>query len=276
MRLQRFSPAAPLADVIDAVWVAEVPEPPRLTILPGTSPVACFQFGGAVTSGQGAERRVTRSGMTGMQNQAQEYGADNTLRAVMVRFTPWGAATILRESLDAFYNRHFDLADILPAHLIRTVEAQLHDATTAPDRLWIVQRFLLGQRNAASWDPLIRNAVDNIRKHEGQVQVKALARDYLISERQLERRFRQIIGTSPKQFSRIVRFQAAIRYGARGLSWAAVAQQTGYSDQSHLIKEFQALAGHSPESLLSQPPSMLAQHFNNHPGTSGFYNTVFL
>jgi len=53
----------------------------------------------------------------------------------------------------------------------------------------------------------------------------------------------------PKVLARIVRFQsAAARLVAEpGLGTVAVSGDAGYFDQSHMIREFMAFAGSSPE-----------------------------
>lgn len=54
-------------------------------------------------------------------------------------------------------------------------------------------------------------------------------------------------------FSRIQRFQAALRLLQRGsrVDLADVAVSTGYFDQAHLIHEFNRVAGMTPSALLA-------------------------
>ena len=65
---------------------------------------------------------------------------------------------------------------------------------------------------------------------------------------------------NPKEYARIVRFQKSmwmLQCGNR--NYADIAAASGYSDQSHLIREFKSMTGHTPRSLLSicQPYSDL-------------------
>jgi AraC-like DNA-binding protein len=62
------------------------------------------------------------------------------------------------------------------------------------------------------------------------------------------RRFRDRVGLAPKRFSRVRRLQRVLRAvaGDRDTSWAQVAAEHGYCDQSHLIQDFRELAGMTP------------------------------
>jgi AraC-like DNA-binding protein len=58
---------------------------------------------------------------------------------------------------------------------------------------------------------------------------------------------------NPKEYSRIVRFQKALKqmqHQRSKINQADLAYTNGYADQSHLIREFKKLCGYTPLSLL--------------------------
>lgn len=61
--------------------------------------------------------------------------------------------------------------------------------------------------------------------------------------------FTEGVGLSPKRFCRILRLQAVVNRLAMGarVEWAEVAAAGGYCDQSHLIRDFRAMTGLTPE-----------------------------
>ena len=81
--------------------------------------------------------------------------------------------------------------------------------------------------------------------------VEALAHALGTSARQLRRTFSEVVGLSPKTYTRIVRFQRALRLARRpdAPSWSSIAAATGYFDQAHMSAEFRALAGTTPSAL---------------------------
>jgi len=69
-----------------------------------------------------------------------------------------------------------------------------------------------------------------------------------LSLRQFERNFFTRTGLSPKLFIRIVRFEHAMHIKSSQLSksWSQTALETGYTDSSHLLKEFKEFAEFTP------------------------------
>jgi AraC-like DNA-binding protein len=73
------------------------------------------------------------------------------------------------------------------------------------------------------------------------------------------RRFREKVGLTPKRFSRVRRLQrvvASIRE-PRGVGWAELAAEHGYTDQAHLIHDFSELIGITPTAYR---PRSAAEH----------------
>jgi AraC-like DNA-binding protein len=75
-----------------------------------------------------------------------------------------------------------------------------------------------------------------------------------LGPRQLERLCHAMLGVSPKQYQRLVRFHGALSsaLGAAPRAQADVALQAGYYDQSHLGRESRRLAGVALGALLPQ------------------------
>lgn len=91
----------------------------------------------------------------------------------------------------------------------------------------------------------------------GRIRVDQLAAAVHLSRRRLSTLFAEELGVSPKQAARTMRFTHAVtRIGAAvrtgDLDLAAVAAACGYADQSHLVREFQALAGISPSGWIAE------------------------
>ncbi len=97
----------------------------------------------------------------------------------------------------------------------------------------------------------VDSVVRQLFESRGALAVEVLGRRANLSARQLERRFLDRVGLSPKRLSRIARAQAARaaieRTPPRHL--AHLAALFGYSDQSHLGRDFRELFGAPPSSF---------------------------
>ena len=83
----------------------------------------------------------------------------------------------------------------------------------------------------------------------GQVQVGSVAAELGWSRRHLGERFRAEVGVTPKAFARILRFEHAHRLVRRPdpPSWAEVSARAGYADQAHMVRDWRAFTGRTPE-----------------------------
>jgi AraC-like DNA-binding protein len=153
----------------------------------------------------------------------------------------------------------------IPAHVIRdyagSAEAVLGDAVVElegrlaesrdADLGVVSEHFLLkrlAQSQAAIDGGVGVRMVRTMRARGGGVAVSDVAARYGLSVRQVERMFQEQVGMSPKVFGRLERLKLAMGVGAAEArpDWAAVAAAAGYFDQSHMVREFQALNGATP------------------------------
>ncbi|MEV4343895.1 helix-turn-helix domain-containing protein [Actinoplanes sp. NPDC049596] len=85
----------------------------------------------------------------------------------------------------------------------------------------------------------------------GSVSVATVAAEVGWSGRHLTDRFRAEVGLRPKEAARVARFDRARRALRPGRRLADLAAGFGYADQSHLVREFRALAGCTPSGWLA-------------------------
>jgi AraC-like DNA-binding protein len=92
-------------------------------------------------------------------------------------------------------------------------------------------------------------------------RVSAIQRSTGFSPRHFIALFRASVGLTPKHYFRIQRFNEVTRrlVSPAKASLAHTAADLGYSDQSHLTREFRELAGFSPGQYRARPESPLHQ-----------------
>ena len=92
------------------------------------------------------------------------------------------------------------------------------------------------------------HALSSILLSKGSISLKKLTENLDLSERSLERKFKESVGISPKLFSRICRFQASLKQLKHNHydKLSDIAFENDYSDQSHFIRSFKEFTGFSP------------------------------
>jgi AraC-like DNA-binding protein len=115
----------------------------------------------------------------------------------------------------------------------------------------LADAFLLGLVSATAPDPQVAEVtalVERITASPWLFRVDALARELGVTVRWLQRLFAEYVGVSPKWVLRRARLhEAAARADeGAGVGWAALAADLGYSDQSHLTRDFTAAVGAPP------------------------------
>lgn len=83
---------------------------------------------------------------------------------------------------------------------------------------------------------------------EGEENVSRLAEISCLGYKQFKRVFADYVGTNPKDFSRIIRFQRALHILQTQpfISLTQLVFVCGFYDQSHMIREFKAFSGYTP------------------------------
>lgn len=183
-------------------------------------------------------------------------GAAVPPQAIAVRFQPGGAYPFFGVPMSELTDRIVSIQTLWGADGARLREA-LAEAPTVAERLRTLEDALSERlRRGDVFEPasahVVRRAVRAITCAPELPRVDALARALGVSARQLRRAFDDVVGVGPKEFSRIVRFQRAVRASELVATpeWGAIATAVGYYDQAHLIAEFRALTGATPRELV--------------------------
>lgn len=96
--------------------------------------------------------------------------------------------------------------------------------------------------------PLVTWALARIEASGGQAAIEGLAKEAGVSRKHMAELFRHRVGLGAKALARIHRFRAAVELlnGHDRVPWTRLADICGYSDQSHLVHDFQAFSGLAP------------------------------
>jgi AraC-like DNA-binding protein len=171
-----------------------------------------------------------------------------------VRLRPGAGGPALGRPLTGLLDQRPGPAD-LRAELGRGIGARL--AAEVPGELSpdVALRRLLRLAGelvtSAPPDPLAVLAAQRLARPDAQV--RDVAAELSISERQLNRRCSAAIGYGPALLRRVLRFRrfvSRIDAAPAAADLAGLAAETGYADQAHLTRESHELAGLPPRALI--------------------------
>jgi AraC-like DNA-binding protein len=96
--------------------------------------------------------------------------------------------------------------------------------------------------------------IHKIVESQGSVSIHSICHSLNLTRQHLARLFQEYVGIRPKQFARVIRFQALLNNvrQSRNVNWADEAVMLGYYDQAHLISDFRQFSGTSPEKFASR------------------------
>ena len=198
-----------------------------------------------------------RSLITGISDSYSDVSTCGESGVIAVTFFPHGASNFFRFPLSEIENTHVALSDIFNQE-IKEVEEQICTADSFGKRVDIIGHFLMSRFNPIDNRDLsmIQQGVKLINRSRGQISASALSDELFLTGKSLERKFSALLGKTPKQFIRIVRFQGVIQdlsnLGGRHLT--GLAYDNGYFDQSHFVKDFKILSGYTPKDFLALGP----------------------
>lgn len=174
---------------------------------------------------------------------AKEAGV--CVRSVGVQLLPGAAMALFGAPAGQFAGAHTGLSAVWGADAERMLQ-QIGESGTPNEQLRMLDRLLCARLQAnAALHPQIALALRELDS-AGPIATLVSASHY--SHRGFISLFRDATGVSPKRYARIQRFQQVLA-GLRAspsLPLGELALANGYSDQSHMTREFREFAGLSP------------------------------
>jgi AraC-like DNA-binding protein len=165
---------------------------------------------------------------------------------LQVNLAPPLARTILGVPLDTLAQRVVQLGDVFGE---RDLPERLHDLRCWPERFRLVDDLL--RKRVASPSREVFWAWSRLTATHGRIPIATLAGELGWSRKRIAGRFRDEVGVTPKGYARLLRFEHArtLAEAAARPDWTRIAVACGYYDQSHLINDFRAVTGRTPETF---------------------------
>ena len=257
MRYQEYQPPIELAPWIKLFWVFESRSngPAPETVLADGFPELIIHF-------RSPFAEVDRDGQLLKQPVAVACGqltrplvlhSSLDVGMIGIRFQPGGMTPFLATPMQLLTD-----ARVPAEHLFDAIDPfieEIIESSNDAQRIAACHRFLIRSIDPDRESLRVRHALQRIMQTCGNISVESLAAHVGLSRRSLELAFQREVGTSPKMYCRITRFRHvvdAVSTDRPSVNWVRVALDSGFFDQSHMIRDFRRFTGDSPTAFLAE------------------------
>lgn len=248
MQHQEFEPPEELRDTIKCFWYNRKDSGAVQTefeVTPDGYAEIIFHFGNLSSiSRHGDLQPVPSPFIMGLLNQPVHFYTKDRLEIIAIRCFPWTVFDLLGLPSGKDGVRIFE-------HPIARLQSVLNKWIRA-GRLELaladVKQYFLDEHSRVAVDSTLSKAGTAMRKANGTLPVSQVAEAAHATVRTLERKFKQSSGYTVKDVSALIRFEQV-----RNRLWhepdsniPGLAHELGYTDQSHLSREFKRYSGTTP------------------------------
>ncbi|RAJ80082.1 AraC-like DNA-binding protein [Chitinophaga dinghuensis] len=174
-------------------------------------------------------------------------------------FSSFGLFKIWGIQMSHMSNTVCNALDILNAAGLKSCWEQMFETLSSEQSIRILENFLLSNLEKNDFElRKMDKIVDCINASKGNINIDWLAHESNMSLKTFERHFSEKIGLPPKVFTRIIRFSNAMKMLQMKKGTFEILEVCGYTDQSHLIKDFKAFTGKSPRQYYPGLQEMLS------------------
>lgn len=254
MNHQIFEPDQDLTALVKCYWTLESPKgktPKKNTIVPDGSMKMIFHYGDLYKhypeNGNGFT--LPRCFVIGQLTRPFEVEPTGETGIFFVRFHPGGFLPFATIPIKEMENTAVPLEKLFGKDG-QEIEQKILNANTTLERINLIETFLFNRlTDTKTVDYIVKSTVETILTANGQLSVDELSRQTNINRRQLVRKFSSAIGLSPKQLSKTIRLQAALKtlLTHKTTSLTDLAYESQYYDQAHFIKDFKEFTGLTPK-----------------------------
>ncbi len=179
-----------------------------------------------------------------------------TIKAIIIKFKNSGFYRLFKIPIPLFQNKCCNARDAFDGELSSVYE-QIMEQAAPEKKIKVVEDFLL--KKVIKSKPLtpLDLTVEKIVLNQGNVPIIDLASNACMSVRQMQRKFMEQFGLSPKHYSKFIRYTNARQMKAQNphITWGEISLRCGYFDQMHLIHDFKSITGLTPYELVIHPPN---------------------
>jgi hypothetical protein len=170
------------------------------------------------------------------------------LKLLVINFKPYGFYNLFGKCPPSGKVDSIEGKDVFGANNLNQLITEIKTIEDDNQKFLLIENFMLANRtkNVKTYDYL-DSVIDEVIKHNGLVPTSELIKNNC-SVRTIQRYFSEVIGASPKTYSRILRHKYIIKlmYENPEIQWNDLIFRGYYFDHSHFNKDFFAFSSIHP------------------------------
>lgn len=251
MRYEEFLPHPALRSMVECYWCVQGHSNDFWTVFPDACMDILYNFGSFIETRNDDRTELSRNTSFVIGNmfipiQSRSVGYADLFG---IRFRAAGMSRLLRVPLAEFNDQSLSLKEVYKI----APEAEQLQPLTMQERVNLLDRWILKHITLSSKPETWELCLHKIVARSGNINVYDLSREVGISQKQMERKFIEKVGPTPKQFAQLLKFRKLREYLAmsKDESLANVATDFDFTDHAHLTKFFRKFAQITPTEFLS-------------------------
>lgn len=251
IKLQKFAPINPLLSrIVKYYWIIRSDKNTQIRgkLIPTNNMDMIIHLSSPIKYTMGTNDLIfKKSHFNGIQHQSRIITQSGPLETVGISFYPTGLYPFVKTPLAEFKNSIVQ-TDLVVGGL-ESDFAKISNIASDTQKIPAIEKTLMNVIDYTllpeSWFDL---AIQDFQKHAESLNIGAYCQSCGINPKTLERNFHKYIGTTPKAFLQITKFQRTLkRLKSKDIDSMT---QLGYEfndyDQTHFINSFKSFAGNTP------------------------------
>ena len=269
MDYQTYEPHPDLNALVSCYWTLEVPktdDPQKQRIVPDGCIEMAFILGDDIKRYTSDSDFILQPRAMVLGHTMQPFFIEPTgfVKSFAVRFYPYGFANFITTPISDLVDKETPIDQLFESESAAELERNMIEADCTEQRISTIENFLLARLSEENTiNRVVKNTVDSMFASKGSASVNSILKDDPSKRRQLERNFKKQIGVSPKQLSKVIRLQTALKMllNDEAENLTDIAYQSDYFDQAHFIKDFKEFTGINPKAFLTDKSLELSSLF---------------
>ena len=189
--------------------------------------------------------------ISGVHNSHINISAHQNSEMLVIQFKPHGAYPFIKKRTNSYSNIVIPAEKFFGAS-IHDVQRQVKKEIEIKRKFEIIGNWLINIFDDKS-QPTgeIVNILNSLMTNPFSKH-KEIVSNYSKTQKHLIQQFKKYCGLTPKEMHRIFRLNSVLAtiHQKQKIQWTDIVYETGYSDQSHFIKEFQKFSGFNPSEYI--------------------------